>query len=71
MPEVGRHPALLSHWYVPEGGQVVEGDRLVEVLVGHAAVTISAPATGRLAVRAALANDPVMPGQLLGYVEAE
>jgi pyruvate/2-oxoglutarate dehydrogenase complex dihydrolipoamide acyltransferase (E2) component len=69
LPELGAAPVQLSAWFADPGDAVFEGDRLVEVLVGGATFDVSSPATGRLAERHALANDPLQPGQVLGTVE--
>src|SRR5579864_4320657 len=71
MPEVGAGALVLSFWFAEVGESVFEGDRLVEVLVGGATFDVPAPATGRLAEKRALGNDPLRPGQVLGVIEAE
>lgn len=71
LPELGAGPARLSVWFADPGDEVFEGDRLVEVLVGGATFDVSSPATGRLAAKHALPNDPIHPGQVLGMVEVE
>ena len=69
LPELGAAPAVLSVWFADPGDNVYEGDRLVEVLVGEATFDVSAPATGRLAEKRALPDDPLRPGQVLGVME--
>jgi pyruvate/2-oxoglutarate dehydrogenase complex dihydrolipoamide acyltransferase (E2) component len=71
LPELGAGPARLSVWFAEVGDRVYEGDRLVEVLLGGATFDVAAPATGRLAERWALVDDPLTPGQVLGVVEGE
>jgi pyruvate/2-oxoglutarate dehydrogenase complex dihydrolipoamide acyltransferase (E2) component len=71
LPDLGTAPAVLSLWYVHPGDSVYAGDRLVEVLIGGATFDVSSPATGWLAERLALPDDPVMPGQVLGVVEED
>ena len=71
LPELGAAPVVLSVWFADPGDEVFEGDRLVEVLVGGATFDVAAPATGRLAERRVLPDQPVRPGQVLGVVEAE
>jgi pyruvate/2-oxoglutarate dehydrogenase complex dihydrolipoamide acyltransferase (E2) component len=71
MPELGMPRATLSLWFAEPGELVYEGDRLVEILAGPATFDVSAPATGRLLERFALANDPVSAGQVLGTLEEE
>jgi pyruvate/2-oxoglutarate dehydrogenase complex dihydrolipoamide acyltransferase (E2) component len=70
LPELGAAPVWLSVWFADLGDPVFEGDRLVEVLVGGATFDVSAPATGRLAEKRALPNDPLQTGQVLGLLEA-
>ena len=41
------------------------------MLVGGATFDVPAPATGRLAEKHALPNDPLRPGQVLGTVEVD
>jgi pyruvate/2-oxoglutarate dehydrogenase complex dihydrolipoamide acyltransferase (E2) component len=70
LPELGGAALTLSAWFADAGDLVYEGDRLVEILVGGAATfDVAAPATGRLAEKRALPNDPLRPGQVLGVVE--
>ena len=71
MPELGVPRAAVSLWFAEPGDTVYEGDRLVEILAGAATFDVSAPATGRLRERLALANDLVVPGQVLGTLEVE
>ena len=71
LPELGASPAVASVWFADAGDRVYAGDRLVEVLVSGATFDVSAPATGRLIEKLALADDPVLPGQVLGVVECE
>ena len=68
-PELGA-PAVLSVWFAAVGDLVYEGDRLVEVLVGGATFDVSSPATGRLAEKLALPDDPLVAGQVLGIVDS-
>jgi pyruvate/2-oxoglutarate dehydrogenase complex dihydrolipoamide acyltransferase (E2) component len=71
LPDLGAAPVSLSVWFANPGDPVFEGDRLVEVLVGGATFDVAAPATGRLAEKRALPDDPLQPGQVLGVVEVE
>jgi pyruvate/2-oxoglutarate dehydrogenase complex dihydrolipoamide acyltransferase (E2) component len=71
LPELGAAPAVLSVWFAEPGEKVFEGDRLIEVLVGGATFDISAPATGQLAERFVLPDEPLASGQVLGVVEVE
>ena len=71
LPDVGAAPVVLSTWFADPGDVVFEGDRLVEVLVGGATFDVSSPVTGRLAEKQARRNERLVPGQVLGFVEAE
>jgi len=71
LPELGATPAVLSVWFADPGDNVYEGDRLVEILIGEATFDVSAPATGRLAEKRVLPDDPLQPGQVLGVMEVE
>jgi pyruvate/2-oxoglutarate dehydrogenase complex dihydrolipoamide acyltransferase (E2) component len=71
VPELGDARAVFSLWYVRPGDRVFEGDRIAEVLIPGATFDVPAPATGTLAERAALPNDPVTAGQVLGTIQEE
>jgi pyruvate/2-oxoglutarate dehydrogenase complex dihydrolipoamide acyltransferase (E2) component len=71
LPDLGGGPVLLSLWHAAPGDAVVEGDRLVEVLVGNAVVDVPAPVSGRLLVRHAGPRDRLTAGQVLGMVEPD
>ena len=71
LPDLGVERARLSVWYANPGDAVYAGDRLVEVIVNGAAVAISSPANGWLAEKAALPDDSLTSGQILGSVEVE
>ena len=67
VPEVGivGVPLVLSLWLVPEGTDVLEGDRVVELLGGGVTIDLEAPVTGRL-LRVLVDEDaPVAPGTVL------
>lgn len=71
LPDLGADPARFGLWIVEAGEQVYEGDRVAEVFLPGASVDVVAPATGRLVERLAWPRDPLVPGQVLGVVEAE
>ena len=71
LPDLGTGPdvpIVVSHWFAARGDEVLEGDRLVEVLVGPATFDVSAPTTGRLAEIRGQEDDEVTPGAVLGLV---
>lgn len=74
VPEVGSDPVkpiLVSYWFAEEGDEVIEGDRLVELVVGSATFDVPAPASGMLAETVVEIDDPVQEGDVLGIVAAE
>jgi len=71
LPDLGSDPVSLSVWFADSDDVVFEGDRLVEVLTNGATFDVPAPATGRLAEKYALPDDPLSPGQVLGVVEVD
>lgn len=68
--EMGEVPITLSVWLVEPGDEVVEGDRVVEVLAGAATVDLPSPVTGRLVEQLVLEDEPLAAGQVLGVFEA-
>ena len=71
LPDLGTGPdvpIVVSHWFAGRGDEVWEGDRLVEVLAGPATFDVAAPFTGRLAAIHGSEDDPVAPGDVLGFV---
>ena len=74
LPDVGIETGtemVVSFWFADEGEEVLEGDRLVEILAGPVTFDISAPTTGRL-VQVRLAEDDVVhTGDILGLVETD
>ena len=71
LPDLGTGPdtpIIVSYWFAGRGEVVWEAERLVEVLVGPATFDVPAPATGRLVEIRARADDPVLPGALLGQI---
>ncbi len=71
LPELGADPIRVSVWFVDPGDLVYEGDRVVEVLSNGATFDVLSPVTGRFMERKAYADDPLVPGQVLGMVEVE
>lgn len=71
LPEPGTPRAVLSLWYARVGDRVFAGDRVAEVLIPGATVDVPAPAAGVVASHAALPNDPVAAGQVIGEIQEE
>ncbi len=62
---------VVSCWFAEEGDDVLEGDRIVEILAGSVTFDVSAPATGRLVQIRAVEEDLVLPGDVLALVDCE
>lgn len=71
MPEIGTTRAVVSAWFVQPGERVYAGDRLVEVLIGGATIDVSAGVDGTLLEKAVRPEQPVAPGQILGYLDED
>ena len=69
-PDVGGAGVMLSLWLVAEGSEVVEGDRVVELVTGGATVDLGAPVTGRLVAQRVEEDAAVAPGDVLAEFEA-
>ena len=63
-------PVCVSLWLVPEGAEVIEGDRVVELLAGGAVVDLGAPVSGRLVAQLADEDEPVVAGTVIAEFEA-
>jgi len=61
----------LSMWLMPLHAEVVEGDRLVELVSGEVTVDLPAPATGQLVEQLVGEDDTVEIGQQLGTIQEE
>jgi pyruvate/2-oxoglutarate dehydrogenase complex dihydrolipoamide acyltransferase (E2) component len=72
LPDLGAHAhaaIVVSHWYATLGEWVLEGDRLVEMLVGAATIDVPAPVTGRLVEIREPEDNRVPAGAVLGRIE--
>jgi pyruvate/2-oxoglutarate dehydrogenase complex dihydrolipoamide acyltransferase (E2) component len=63
-------PVCVSLWLVPEGAEVIEGDRVVELLAGGAIVDLEAPVSGRLVAQLADEDETVVAGTVIAEFEA-
>ena len=63
-------PVRVSLWLVPEGADVLEGDRVVELLAGGATIDLESPVAGRLVAQFVDEDDVVTPGTLIAEFEA-
>jgi pyruvate/2-oxoglutarate dehydrogenase complex dihydrolipoamide acyltransferase (E2) component len=68
LPDLGAAPVHVSLWFARPGDPVVEGERLVEVIVPGATFDVASPATGTLRERLVLPRDSIVPGQVLGVI---
>lgn len=72
VPDLGLPGGLitLSLWLVPEGAEVLEGDRVAELLSGAATIDLEAPVTGRLVRQLVDEDAAVTPGMPIADFEA-
>jgi pyruvate/2-oxoglutarate dehydrogenase complex dihydrolipoamide acyltransferase (E2) component len=70
MPDLGltRGPAAVSIWLVDVGGEVLQGESLLEVTADGAAIDLPSPADGVLEAVFVGEDDPLTPGQRLAVV---
>ncbi len=74
LPEIGVEPEtemVVSIWFAEEGEEVLEGDRIVEILAGSVTFDVPAPATGRLIDVRLVEEDIVHTGDILALVETD
>lgn len=74
VPELGAGPKariVVSCWLVSVGDEVIEGDRVVELLLGDTTFDVPSPTSGRLTRIKAEADDRVHVGSILGFIEPE
>jgi pyruvate dehydrogenase E2 component (dihydrolipoamide acetyltransferase) len=72
LPElgVGENPILVGQWLVETGRDVIEGDRLLEIIAASATVDLPAPASGKLREIFVGEDDRLATGQVLGVIES-
>lgn len=63
-------PLRVSLWLVPEGAEVLAGDRVVELLAGGATIDLESPVTGRLLTQLADEDEVLAPGTVIAEFEA-
>lgn len=74
VPDLGiapTSPLFVSCWLADVGEEVVEGDRLVELVSGEITVDIPSPTSGKLAKVTIGRNRKVKTGAVLGLIEPE
>ena len=71
LPELGLPHMTVSSWLVERGKPVIAGERLVEILADGVTVDLPAPASGTLVKTLVSEDDPVVVGQILGWISEE
>jgi pyruvate/2-oxoglutarate dehydrogenase complex dihydrolipoamide acyltransferase (E2) component len=72
VPEFGLDvPLAVALWLVPEGAEVIEGDRVVQLVAGGATIDLEAPVSGRLVVQFVEEDEAVAVGAVLAEFEAD
>ena len=74
VPDLGiaeSSPLVVSCWLADVGEEVVEGDRLVELISGEITVDIPSPTSGKLAKVKIGRNRKVQVGAVLGWIEPD
>lgn len=66
----GETPVRISGWLVEPGEQVIQGDRVVEVVLPGLTFDVPAPLSGRLVRIEKGLSSPVQPGEVLGWIES-
>ncbi len=70
LPDLGlpNTPIFASIWFRQDGEQVVEGERILEIVAGNAVIDLPAPANGVLIEQLIEEEDLLEIGQLLGRI---
>lgn len=61
--------AVVSNWFVREGGSVEEGETVCEIQIEKVSVDVPAPASGTLVERAIPENGEFRRGDVLGRID--
>jgi len=69
-PDLGIAGVVVSLWLVAEGAEVLEGDRVVELVAGGVTVDLGAPVTGRLVGQLVDEDASAVAGAVLAEFEA-
>ena len=72
VPECGvvAMPLRVSLWLVAEGAEVLDGERVVELLAGGGTLDLESPVTGRLLRQLVDEDETVTPGTPIAVFEA-
>ncbi len=70
IPELGVEDATITFlmWMVPNGAQVIPGERIAELLMQGVVFTLDADAEGTLIERPGLTGETVTVGQSIGEI---
>lgn len=66
-----RERAGVSQWLVELHDRVSRGERVVELLVSGVTFDLEAPCDGRLSLPLAHHAEPLLPGQVVGWIESD
>ena len=68
---LGETPLVLSLWLVPQGSNVLEGDRIVELATNPATVDLLAPVAGECVHQCVDEDTIVFPGMIVAEILPE
>ena len=68
---LGETPVVLSLWLVPQGSNVLEGDRVVELATNPATVDLLAPVAGECVHQFVDEDTVVFPGMVIAEILPE
>ena len=68
---LGETPVILSLWLVPQGSNVLEGDRVVELATNPATVDLLAPVAGQCVRQFVDEDTIVFPGMVIAEILPE
>jgi pyruvate/2-oxoglutarate dehydrogenase complex dihydrolipoamide acyltransferase (E2) component len=68
---LGETPVILSLWLVPQGSNVLEGDRVVELATNPATVDLLAPVAGQCVRQFVDEDTLVFPGMVIAEILPE
>ena len=68
---LGETPVVLSLWLVPQGSNVLEGDRVVELATNPATVDLLAPVAGECVHQFVDEDAVVFPGMVIAEILPE
>lgn len=69
--DLGDVPIVAGVWLKSKGQEIVEGERLLEVVAGDVVVDLPAPVSGELAEQLVEETDILQVGQVLGLVSVD